>query len=247
MSAILLALSVTALLLAALILLPVAVALSLSRPTAAGPLHFEARLGLFLGWFGGGVQVGPQGAQTFVALGGWKRLLGAAQPTEETSPQPAAEPAAESTAESDSKPAPKPTTRRSAWDRLVRLWHLAGAPTALLARRLPRAIAWRRCSLVGKLGFTDPALTGRIYGLLAALEAMAPKRLDMRLQPDFIDGSRGSCSLHLHLYPSRLLLLFGLFAFRLGSRWLGMRWRRLASSAALLLFSCVCHTATASL
>ena len=243
MSTILLALAVSALFLLVLVLLPVGLALRLSRPATAGPLYFEAKLGLFLGWCGGGVQYGPQGTRSFVAVGRWRRLLGQASPAPEAGAHPANPTAEKATTDKTTanRPAPK---KRTAWDRLVRLWRLAGAPTALFMRRLPRVIAWRRCSIAGDLGLGDPALTGRVYGLLAALEAAAPARLEVDLRPDFSAGSRGTCRLHLHLYLYRLLLLLCLFALRLGGRWLGMRWRRLAGGAALLLFFTLRNTAT---
>lgn len=253
MNTILLALAVSVFFLLALVLLPAALALSLSRPTTTGPLYFEARLGLFWGWCGGGVQHGPQGTQNFIAIGRWRRLLGqASSPPKSSVPEAGDKPASPTTemesaekTTADKKTTTQPSSSpKNTWDRLVRLWRLAGAPTTLFIRRLPRVIAWRRCSLAGDLGLGDPALTGRVYGLLAALEAVAPKRLEVDLRPDFSAGSRGACRLHLHLYLYRLLLLLCLFAFRIGGRWLGMRWRRLAGGTALLLFFTLCNTAT---
>ena len=82
--------------------------------------------------------------------------------------------------------------------------HLRDVPTVVVDTL--SGIHLDRISLRAQVGLTDPADTGRLYGLLCPFKyAIVSDRLDVDMTPDFAKaGFEGNAELSLHFVPARL-------------------------------------------
>lgn len=118
------------------------------------------------------------------------------------------------------KAAPKASERH--WSTLVRL---LTKPSVRLLASLPRTIRLKRLRIEGRLGFADPAQTGRIYGYLQAVAAHRG-RVQINVSPNFVrPGAFGRLDLVAHLYMGLFILLLGRFGWQVASRLLVVRLR----------------------
>ena len=108
--------------------------------------------------------------------------------------------------------------------RLEKLLDLWGPPGVRLLIRLGRAFRLSHFQAGGHFGCDDPAQTGRLFGYLQALSVCFPRRLQVTLQPDFVNPAiRGHLYLAIHLYLGYLLLVLLGFASQVACRYLARR------------------------
>ena len=94
-----------------------------------------------------------------------------------------------------------------------------------LLASLPRTMRLRRLRVQGRLGFADPAQTGRVYGYLQAVAAQKGK-VQINVIPDFVRaGAFGRLDLVAHLHLGLLILLLGRFGSQAAYRLLVARFR----------------------
>ena len=98
-------------------------------------------------------------------------------------------------------------------------------PSRRLLASLPRTMQLKRLRIQGRLGFADPAQTGRIYGYLQAVVADKGK-IQINVSPDFVRaGAFGRLDLVAHLNLGLLILLLGRFGPQVAYRVLAARFR----------------------
>ena len=98
-------------------------------------------------------------------------------------------------------------------------------PSLKLLASLPRTMRLKRLRIRGRLGFADPAQTGRIYGYLQAVAADKGK-IQINVSPDFVRaGAFGRLDLVAHLNLGLLILLLGRFGSQVAYRVLAARFR----------------------
>lgn len=98
-------------------------------------------------------------------------------------------------------------------------------PSLRLLASLPRTIRLRRLRVEGRLGFADPAQTGRVYGYLQAVAAHKGK-VRITVSPDFVrPGAFGRVDLVAHLHLGLFILLLGRFGSQVAYRLLAARLR----------------------
>ena len=98
-------------------------------------------------------------------------------------------------------------------------------PSLRLLASLPRTIRLKRLRIQGRLGFADPAQTGRVYGYLQAVAARKGK-MQINVSPDFVRaGAFGRLDLVAHLHLGLLILLLGRFGWQVAYRLLAARLR----------------------
>ena len=98
-------------------------------------------------------------------------------------------------------------------------------PSLRLLASLPRTIRLKRLRVQGRLGFADPAQTGRVYGYLQAVAAHKGK-VQINVNPDFVrPGAFGRLDLVAHLHLGLLILLLGRFGSQAAYRLLATRFR----------------------
>ena len=98
-------------------------------------------------------------------------------------------------------------------------------PSRRLLASLPRTMQLKRLRIQGRLGFADPAQTGRIYGYLQAVAADKGK-IQINVSPDFVRaGAFGRLDLVAHLHLGLLILLLGRFGSQVAYRALAARFR----------------------
>ena len=99
-------------------------------------------------------------------------------------------------------------------------------PSLGLLASLPRIIRLKRLRIQGRLGFADPAQTGRIYGYLQAVAAAHQGKMQINVSPDFVRaGAFGRLDLVAHLHLGLLILLLGRFGSQAAYRLLAARFR----------------------
>ena len=92
-----------------------------------------------------------------------------------------------------------------------------------LLASLPRTMRLRRLRIQGRLGFADPAQTGRVCGYLQAVAAHKGK-VQINVSPDFVrPGAFGRLDLVAHLHLGLLILLLGRFGSQVAYRLLAVR------------------------
>ena len=113
----------------------------------------------------------------------------------------------------------------------AREWNLRGLvrllfePSLRLLASLPRTIRLKRLRVQGRLGFADPAQTGRAYGYLQAV-AGRKGTVQINVSPDFVrPGAFGRLDLVAHLHLGLLILLLGRFGWQVAYRLLATRFR----------------------
>ena len=105
------------------------------------------------------------------------------------------------------------------------LVHLLFEPSLRLLASLPRIIRLKRLRVQGRLGFADPARTGRVYGYLQAV-AGRKGTVQINVSPDFVrPGAFGRLDLVAHLHLGLLILLLGRFGWQVAYRLLAVRFR----------------------
>lgn len=120
----------------------------------------------------------------------------------------------------EQKAAPKASKRN-----LRALVSLLIKPSLKLLASLPRIIWLKRLRIQGRLGFADPAQTGRIYGYLQAVAARK-RKVQINVSPDFVRaGAFGRLDLVAHLHLGLLILLLGRFGSQAAYRLLAARFR----------------------
>ncbi len=98
-------------------------------------------------------------------------------------------------------------------------------PSLRLLASLPRTVWLKKLRVQGRLGFADPAQTGRVYGYLQAVAARKGK-VQINVSPDFVRaGAFGRLDLVAHLHLGLLMLLLGRFGSQVAYRLLAVRFR----------------------
>lgn len=91
-------------------------------------------------------------------------------------------------------------------------------PGLRLLASLPRTIGLKRLRVEGRLGFADPAQTGRVYGYLQAVAARKGK-VSINVSPDFVrPGAFGRVDLVAHLHLGLFMVLLGRFGSQVAYR-----------------------------
>lgn len=210
----------------AVLVLPVTIRLAVARENPDVPPALAGSVGLASGLVG----VEVKGGDHSLEMRG--SLFGRAVPrpvytmgTDTSDNGPAKAKPAESVnseAADPTKKAGRPTpSRRSQVRRIQRLMRVLGSPALRLVGSMPRTLSLRRLSLSGQFGFPDPAQTGRVLGLLQALQVHTWRRLQIRVRPDWVGSEmrlRGELLLHFHL--GLLLLLIIRCAAQMAWRWI---------------------------
>ena len=211
--------------------LPMLIGLQVEHPGRAGAVRFCLNWGLLMG--GAGVQLRFQAARWSLhplVLGcglGFPRLCLGKDRGEAEAP-PLDPPPVPEEASPPAKPPAKAAAGRAG------LGKLAGElvrPGLQLLRRLAQTFQLRSLRIEGRFGLADPAATGQLFGYLQGARALWPRRLHLRLDPDFVQqGMRGKVQVAIHFYFGKALFLVACFGVRLvWHRWrLGRAARRSA-------------------
>ena len=116
-------------------------------------------------------------------------------------------------------------------ERVRQMSRLLARPSLQLLRSLRHAASVRRLTLKGHLGLADPAATGSACALLLGLRGLDPKRVKIDLAPDFVtQRADGHVQLIVHLYVGYALACIVRFGLRVGLGWLALRVRTIAGS-----------------
>ena len=214
----LLALAILLGLVLAVLLLPMLIALQIERPGPAGGVGFRLNWGLLMG--GAGVQLRFQAARWSLhplVLGrglAFPRLCLGGEGASGEAPPSAPPPQA---AKEDTPPAVKPAAGRAG---LGKQASELARPSLQLLRRLAQTFHLRSLRVEGRFGLADPAATGQLFGYLQAARALWPRRLRLKLFPDFVQrGVRGKAQLAIHFYFGKAFFLVACFGVRLLWRW----------------------------
>ena len=193
---------------------PMALALRCQREDLPESWEGGVRLSFFWGGVGLGLRWGAQGLRIAPVLLG--RLLSYPSLPLRTRVR------RRSRARRRVKKEAAPTARERNLGALVRLLIKPGL--GLLAS-LPRIMRLKRLRVQGRLGFADPAQTGRVYGYLQAVAAHEGK-VQINVSPDFVRvGAFGRLDLIAHLHLGLLILLLGRFGSQVAYRLLVARFR----------------------
>lgn len=182
--------------------------------------------------FGAGLEAGSTGSRSRIRIFGWTKSVAGKSPGEDR--KTASKPRSVDRRQPQDHrgpvtPGKKPSSTRSSTKRPAP----SGRSLSLSQwrRLLPEGVwlirqAWHklRLDVQGDLtyGFTDPFVTGIVYGTLVAL----PRMPRLRLQPDFTRGVlKGWAEFSLRAYPWQIVLLIVRLAFRPGVR--SLWWPRL--------------------
>ena len=192
---------------------PIALALHCQRESRLEPWEWGVRLSFFGGGLGLGLWWSSKGLRIAPVLLG-RFLPYPLLPLRTVKRRPRARP------KSAQEAAPKARERN-----LRSLVPLLAKPGLRLLASLPRTIRLKRLRLQGRLGFADPAQTGRIYGYLHAVAASREK-IQINVTPDFVcAGACGRLDLVAHLHLGLLILLLGRFGSQVAYRLLAARFR----------------------
>ncbi len=193
---------------------PMALALRCRREDLPESWEWGVRLSFFWGGLGLGLRWGPKGLRIAPVLLG--RLL--PYPYLPLRTQVKRRQRAQRRAKKEA--APKASERN-----LRALARLLIKPSLELLASLPRIMRLKRLRVQGRLGFADPAQTGRIYGYLQAVAAHKGKA-QINVSPDFVRaGAFGRLDLIAHLHLGLFLLLLGCFGSQVACRLLAARFR----------------------
>ena len=193
---------------------PMALALRWRREDLPESWEWGVRLSFFGGGLGLGLRWGPKGLRIAPVLLG--RFL--PYPWLPLRTRVKRRPKTRRKAEQEATPKARERNLRA----LVRL--LIKPSLGLLAS-LPRIIRLKRLRVQGRLGFADPAQTGRVYGYLQAVAARKGK-VQINVSPDFVRaGAFGRLDLVAHLHLGLLILLLGRFGSQVAYRLLAARFR----------------------
>ena len=191
-----------------------ALALHCRREGLPESWEWGVRLSFFWGGLGLGLRWGPKGLCIAPVLLGQFLPYPSLPLRPQVKRRQRARPRAEQAA------APKARERN-----LRALVRLLIRPSLRLLASLPRTIQLKRLRIQGRLGFADPAQTGRVYGYLQAVAARKGK-IQINVSPDFVrTGAFGRLDLVAHLHLGLLLLLLGRFGSQVAYRLLAARFR----------------------
>ena len=169
--------------------------------------EWGARLSFFWGGLGLGLRWGPKGLRIAPVL------LGRFLPYPSLPLRTQAKRRQRARRRAKREAAPKASERN-----LRALGHLLLKPSLRLLASLPRIIRLKKLRVQGRLGFADPAQTGRIYGYLQAVAAHKGK-VQINVSPDFVRaGAFGRLDLVAHLHLGLLILLLGRFGLQVAYR-----------------------------
>lgn len=130
------------------------------------------------------------------------------------------------------EPQPQPQPRTSAplshrrgyvfWRSVAGRIRQFSRPALRLLRSMLKCISLRKLHITGRLGLSDAAATGMLYGWLQALRAIPWRSVRVEVQPCFHGvGFHGTLELVLHLYAGRLL--WNLAQALVAVAWRGLR------------------------
>ncbi len=172
--------------------------------------EWGVRLSFFWGGLGLGLRWGPKGPRIApVLLGQWLPYLPLRTPAKHRL-----------RARRRAKRAAEPKASERNLRRLVRLLL---EPSLRLLASLPRTVRLKKLRIQGRLGFADPAQTGRVYGYVQAVAAHKGK-VQINVSPDFVRaGAFGRLDLVAHLHLGLLILLLGRFGSQVAYRLLAVR------------------------
>ena len=193
---------------------PISLGLRCRREDLPESWEWGARLSFFWGGFGLGLRGGAKGLHIAPVL------LGCFLPYPYLPLRPRVKrrPKKRRKAEHEAVPTARERNLRG----LVRLLF---EPSLRLLASLPRIIRLKRLRVQGRLGFADPAQTGRAYGYLQAV-AGRKGTVQINVSPDFVrPGAFGRLDLVAHLHLGLLILLLGRFGWQVAYRSLAARFR----------------------
>ena len=194
---------------------PMALALRCRREDLPESWEWGVRLSFFWGGLGLGLRWGPKGLRIAPVL------LGRFLPYPSLPLRTRAKRRPKTRRKAEQETAPK----ARAWN-LRALVRLLIKPSLGLLASLPRIIWLKRLRIQGRLGFADPAQTGRIYGYLQAVAAAHQGKMQINVSPDFVRaGAFGRLDLVAHLHLGLLILLLGRFGSQTAYRLLAARFR----------------------
>ena len=194
---------------------PMALALRCRREELPESWEWGVRLSFFWGGLGLGVRWGPKGLRIAPVL------LGRFLPYPSLPLRTQVKRRQRTRRKAGEEAAPK----ARAWN-LRSLVRLLIKPSLGLLTSLPRIIWLKRLRIQGRLGFADPAQTGRIYGYLQAVAAAHQGKMQINVSPDFVRaGAFGRLDLVAHLHLGLLILLLGRFGSQAAYRLLAARFR----------------------
>lgn len=194
---------------------PMALALRCRREDLPESWEWGVRLSFFWGGLGLGLRWGPKGLRIAPVL------LGRFLPYPSLPLRTRAKRRPKTRRKAEQEAAPK----ARAWN-LRALVRLLIKPSLGLLASLPRIIWLKRLRIQGRLGFADPAQTGRIYGYLQAVAAAHQGKMQINVSPDFVRaGAFGRLDLVAHLHLGLLILLLGRFGSQTAYRLLAARFR----------------------
>lgn len=194
---------------------PMALALRCRRENLPESWEWGVRLSFFWGGLGLGLRWGPKGLRIAPVL------LGRFLPYPSLPLRTRAKRRPKTRRKAEQEAAPK----ARAWN-LRALVRLLIKPSLGLLASLPRIIWLKRLRIQGRLGFADPAQTGRIYGYLQAVAAAHQGKMQINVSPDFVrTGAFGRLDLVAHLHLGLLILLLGRFGSQAAYRLLAARFR----------------------
>ena len=192
-----------------------ALALRCRREDLPESWEWGVRLSFFWGGLGLGLRWGPKGLRIAPVL------LGRFLPYPSLPLRTRAKRRPKTRRKAEQEAAPK----ARAWN-LRALVRLLIKPSLGLLASLPRIIWLKRLRIQGRLGFADPAQTGRIYGYLQAVAAAHQGKMQINVSPDFVRaGAFGRLDLVAHLHLGLLILLLGRFGSQTAYRLLAARFR----------------------
>ena len=116
-------------------------------------------------------------------------------------------------------------------ERVRHMSRLLARPSLQLLRSLRHAASLKRLTLNGHIGLADPAATGSACALLLGVRGLNPRRVKIDLAPDFVtQRADGHVQLILHLYVGYALACIVRFGLRVGLGWLALRIRTIAGT-----------------
>ena len=193
---------------------PMTLALHCRREDLPESWEWGGRLSFFWGGLGLGLRWGTKGLRIAPVLFGQFLLY----PSLPLRPQKKRRP--KTRRKPEQKAAPRASKRN-----LRVLVRLLFEPSLRLLASLPRTIRLKRLRVQGRLGFADPAQTGRVYGYLQAV-AGRKGTVQINVSPDFVrPGAFGRLDLVAHLHLGLLILLLGCFGWQVAYRLLATRFR----------------------
>ena len=204
------------------LLLPVQIVLRASRPSAGDATNLTVRSGFLAGL--GGLQLRVEASRQYLSpcFGGHSiGFLTFPIGSRKADRQPASEPPPANDVSMDAekteeKPCVTPLIQKLRWG----VYTLAKPGWSYLCS-LRRIVGGLKLDLRARIGLSDPAQTGRLYGYASTLDALLGRRIRLRIAPNFTAPEvSGILDLRFRLHLGLLLGLTVLVAGRIVVRWL---------------------------